>query len=431
MLSKLLETIDVLFFFGFIFGAQFSFLPVSTSKLMLVLCAGMDFFFFMISPTKNCIAIKKKVLKPLFFFALMLFGAVLMPIAYGTSDFNFTYAIVLLLIEDFFGSILFCIYLYKRGKLTVDYVIKLYIDICFIQAVIILSMLLVPSVRDLIFSVQKIDLSGLNERYGGIRGFGLAASTTYDLAVVLSVALIFIAGNFLTNKMKNTAVELVKFVIIFAAMLITGRTGFIGVGIACLLFAYKIPKLSPLNKFRCVLIFLGMIIISVYLFNLFVPKELKELIINYAFEVFINLAEKGKASSTSTDVLKTMYFSMPLETFFLGDGRYIDPLGGYYMHTDAGYMRQVLFFGLFFSMAIYFLYLYLAIDIRRNIHKQNSPKYGNILFIVFLYFFLVNYKGDLLIGCRMTGKLCFMFYSLFYISTKQKKNYSGLMAAVQ
>src|SRR5690606_31294028 len=83
-------------------------------------------------------------------------------------------------------------------------------------------------------------------------------------------------------------------------------------------------------------------------------------VLPYALEMIYNFLQSGKLSTVSTDKLSKMYFSVPYDTLLFGDGHWNDPDGvGYYMQTDAGYMRHVLYFGLFPSMILYALYVFL------------------------------------------------------------------------
>ena len=75
--------------------------------------------------------------------------------------------------------------------------------------------------------------------------------------------------------------------------------------------------------------------------------------------MFFNFFENGSIGTSSSEVLQTMYFQVSEKTFFLGDGYWINPNGfGYYMGTDAGYMRHILYYGLFPSLFLYLLYIY-------------------------------------------------------------------------
>lgn len=110
---------------------------------------------------------------------------------------------------------------------------------------------------------------------------------------------------------------------------------------------------------------------------------------NFAFESIINFTQTGKATTRTSEVLfGSMYFPLDLSTFIFGDGYYTSINGGYYMGTDAGYMRNILFFGilgliLLFSFQILFLNW-----------KNKDTKFLNVLILI--YILLVHVKGEAL-----------------------------------
>src|SRR5699024_8016946 len=71
---------------------------------------------------------------------------------------------------------------------------------------------------------------------------------------------------------------------------------------------------------------------------------------NWAMEPIISLFKSGEIETASTNQLWDMWFIPELKTILVGDGYYGSPLhSGYYMETDVGYLRPILFFGFFFT----------------------------------------------------------------------------------
>ena len=79
--------------------------------------------------------------------------------------------------------------------------------------------------------------------------------------------------------------------------------------------------------------------------------------IQFAFEGFFSLVEKGRWEVSSNEILKNMYrFPESIKTWIIGDGYIENPkndpyfigklTGGYYMGTDVGYLRFIYYFGL-------------------------------------------------------------------------------------
>ena len=80
-----------------------------------------------------------------------------------------------------------------------------------------------------------------------------------------------------------------------------------------------------------------------------------------------------------------MYFKIPLDTFLIGDGMYTTALGGYYMGTDVGYMRTILYAG---------LPLFLLLCALQNRILKLKPMEKNIYTLTWIYFFVCQAKGE-------------------------------------
>src|SRR5690606_974180 len=119
------------------------------------------------------------------------------------------------------------------------------------------------------------------------------------------------------------------------------------------------------NFSKAWIVYLIIAAIGVLYYSYFLSSETKlyieESIVPYAFEMFINLMEGGKLETNSSNVLKQMYFPIDANSFLWGESYYFDPVkGGFYRNTDAGYMRQILFYGIFGSLLLYLFYYILV-----------------------------------------------------------------------
>ena len=126
-------------------------------------------------------------------------------------------------------------------------------------------------------------------------------------------------------------------------------------------------------------------------------------------EAFITGVEFGQITfgSSGDKLAYDMYWLPGIDTLIFGDGRYTNVLGDYYMHTDAGYMRIVLYFGFIGALFVYALYVVLFLWERQvNKYDALSRYMGEI---VFIFLFLEEYKGDgyqLFFGVMVVGILC-------------------------
>jgi len=93
-------------------------------------------------------------------------------------------------------------------------------------------------------------------------------------------------------------------------------------------------------------------------------------------------------NSSLNTILYTMRFMPNIKTLIWGDGIYTEPsTGGYYMNTDLGFMRGILYFGIFGVILIYTMVL-------AAIRKIGKKSYftGFMILITFITF---EYKGEI------------------------------------
>ncbi|ATG15698.1 hypothetical protein CO695_05020 [Providencia alcalifaciens] len=393
------------FLFLFVFGIPFSFIPMNSSKLIF-------FALIMIFLLKgNIYGIKKEKIITIVILLLALVCSSLTPIIINnTEDFSNIYSTIIFSTEAFLGSILIIYFLFK--KTNVNEFLYSIVIISFIQAVIILLMLFSSFFRELIFSITLTTGATLFERYDGFRGLGLAASLTYDLAVFLSISLILLSYLFI-NAFIGIKKMFFFWLVIFFAICITGRTGLLGASFSLLmLITLSRENINRILKlfFYSALFFLTLIILLDFLS----PKTfdtLSSILTKYTFEFISNINNSGKIETESSNVLKNMYFPISENTFLWGDGMWLDPLGdGYYMHTDAGYMRTILYGGIVNSILIISVYL---VGFSFIYSFQGKKKFKLTIFFIATIYFISQIKGDFLLGSSINIKLFFILLSYF------------------
>jgi hypothetical protein len=153
--------------------------------------------------------------------------------------------------------------------------------------------------------------------------------------------------------------------------------------------------------------------------NRFIPPQVADILQNkvlpWAFEMFQNNSG-GMFETRSSNELKTMYFMPSFWTAVFGDGFYVNPKDptAYYMNTDAGYMRHLLFYGVtgcILQLSIYCCMFFQMAKFSSSVHGSLIVKV--FLLFLFVYFLLSHLKGDLLMGADMPIKLVFLLYVLF------------------
>ena len=139
-----------------------------------------------------------------------------------------------------------------------------------------------------------------------------------------------------------------------------------------------------------------LMIAAIILIYLVFPKT--NAFIEWLFEPIFNFFENGTVSSQSTNGLKSFYknFHPSNHTLLFGDGYWNDLSGnGYYGHTDVGFMRNIYYGGVFYTIILYsvaLLFLYIFYELLKGLGKKGALF---ISFIMFLQLLLFEIKGDI------------------------------------
>jgi len=414
------KIITILLLFFFVFGIPFYNVPLNSSKLTVIFLI----IYYLVKKIR-CKDISFKFNKDILFISFWIIISIVLSllsnILNGTNDFYIAYSFLLMLIETLLGSYLLYILFLKRYKFY-D-ILNFFIAIALLQSIIILGMFVSEFIREFIYSIANLNAEQLMQRYGGFRGFGLAGSVTYDLAFFISIPLMFISY-LLSQSKKDKAYYISAWIFIVFAILMTGRTGWVGIAFSLLILLYNFKSKNALNsmvKFISIL-FILTIILSIVLKNYY-PEAynvFSDSIVPYAFEMFINFYDTGSFSVRSMEILENMYFLPSLKTLIIGDGYFKNPFGfGYYMHVDAGYLRMILFYGVFASLVLYIMYIYIFLKIyfKTKIYK----KFNIVILMLCLYYFIVQWKGVIMSNSGMNIKLVFIIFIYVVYSMKDLK----------
>lgn len=275
--------------FIFIYNVPFTGSPLSGSKLMIIFMAA----WLIIRSRK--IVFTKNLIKIVAWMIVLLFYSLANVFLQRTGDFALVYAEILFILNHILGCVLLVNLLQTMGKSQVKDILHMLVVISFVQSIIIILSMLISPFNTFISRIAFIEgRDNLQLRYGFARGYGLAASVTYDLAVCQAFAIMFIP--YLMQKTKNSRMKmfyiLSSFPILFS-ILTLGRTGLIGVGLALIyIFRESIKKRSKLLKNLLYVIGLFMIISMVFLIN--TDSALISSMKTYVFEGFDTLFTTGK-----------------------------------------------------------------------------------------------------------------------------------------
>lgn len=245
--------------------------------------------------------------------------------------------------------------------------------------------------------------------------FGLQGFSGYSATIMCTIAVIlccYLLVNAIKDKQKYKSYIMRAFI----AMIGTAMYGRIGFIVSVVLIAVTILYLALFyQRFGLLItvVLVGVIAIGLFIAN---AQQLEQISsIRWMFEGFFNYLDYGKFSTSSSNQLATMYVHPSLNTFLYGDG-YYTVMGSYYMQTDVGFLRPLLFYGIFGEIIYYLQLLPLLAGIRRAL-KLNDGFFLIILFLLFIVIF--EFKGETVMS--LIGTLFAMIGMIILDQSNQSK----------
>jgi hypothetical protein len=343
----------------------------------------------------NVIIFSKKSLIIIMSWALVVSWFLLTQLIHLTYQFTFLKTYINLLIQIIIG--LFIVSLYSNENLE-ELLIKDLV-LCFIlQTVIQWISFINPNVRELLNVFKSSDAIRIGQKYNNMRALALSGSQFFGLSATYGLIYMIYVDKMSYFSKKGIITYLLIFLLLISGTFFAGRTGYIGLFLAILIYCFskllkkKSKSESRMYKkgsyfFQIPLVIILLFITLRYFFANINYTNLTYLMM-YTFEMFINLKNKGSFYTTSTEgLLNNMYFPVSIKTFLIGDGKYIDLLTNrYYMNTDAGYMRNILLFGVI-GFILLFVFQLTIINLR-------CRKFTLFDLFVIAYLFILHIKGE-------------------------------------
>lgn len=326
-------------------------------------------------------------------------------------DFTLLPTIINITITLFISIFVVSSFVLKKRDLY--YLLKVLIAVFSVQSLI---ELLAYSFEPVLNFVQLFQSQSSIEKaasFHGRRGLALAGPLFFGLSTLFGIIFLLIIKKWEYAK-RISLLDFIIVLLIFVGGFFTGRTFFIGFGLGGVYFMFSnfrlIDKMKYLLKF---LILIGVICLFIITLIQIISDELYKQLYNliwYVFEALFNYIEKGELSTTSSDhLMDKMYFPVSLSTILFGDGVYTGPDGAYYMHTDAGYMRNILLFG------IGGLFLLILSDIvliwgNKELRNKEMSKFN---VFVFIYLLIIHIKGEAIGYFISIHSILFLIYILY------------------
>lgn len=331
-------------------------------------------------------------------YAVIIIGiaSIAVPILMGTNDFSY-FSTVLDIIKFAYRSLfLLCVFeLYVSKEKSVELFMRYFIYSCCLYIAGTVVFLLAPVLKEWwinIISIPAMDMEHIQKsfyvtRFGWSGFAGFSCTMWCCLAVIFNVYII-VAEN---DRKEHFWKEFISLAVLLCGNMFYGRIGFVlSIFCVCMMMLYFLTR-KPWY------IVTAIIVVAVLIGGLLILKERSVKVqewYNWCFSIINNFIASGRLGTESTDILfGEMLFIPKFATLVLGDGKFSLPDGAYYMHTDSGLVRPVLFYGVFFTVISYFVLwnLILCLKNRRVLKKEHAL---NIMILnLLIVWFAFELKG--------------------------------------
>lgn len=329
-------------------------------------------------------------------YALMVVFSFLIPIVHGTQDFSYlkyqlryvSYLLSYIVLVDL-------IRLHLKPENLKDEVIRIYTVVSRNYVIVSMLMLVVRPLRYFWQSIireteRNINLVNNYDPY--VTRWGWSGFSGFARTMQMTIAVAFILYLILKQIQKGEKISLsylVTLVFLLIGNAFYGRVGLLtSIGIIGLVVLYLILSKGKVILGVGILGSLATVFAGMTIFKEFNPAIEKWY--NWAMDPILGLLQTGTFGTKSSDILFDMYFIPDLRTFFVGDGYYTDPMSGeYYMSTDVGYIRPLLFYGIFFLIAGYLIPVILSYTLVRTDRMNIS-----LTLLLLTVMFIFEIKGE-------------------------------------
>lgn len=346
-----------------------------------------------------------------------------------THDYSFTTYIISMTVWLSGGYCLIKYIEYLHGDVDVRIVASYLAFACAMQCILALVFNFNPSLD-----------AWCNSTFGGeaymgadtgsrLHGIGCAldvAGFRFAAVIIMLTFLMYTASKDNNNFWQYCYTILFVFIAVVGDMISRSTVTGVIISLVCMIF-FALKNISGfrlLKKFTLLLVVIIPIIIGLYNTN----EDFKENI-RFGFEGFFSLAEKGEWQTNSNDILKDMaVWPDNLESWIIGDGYAADPTDknyssydpyyigpsfqGFYMNTDIGYCRFILYFGIIGFIVFSGVIIQAALICIKKFPKYTLMfllilllnfiewiKVSTDLFMVFAPFICISSKDDETVYC--------------------------------
>lgn len=310
----------------------------------------------------------------LFDYILVIFFSFFSPLSHESLDYSFAASVVFNGLIFYNIKILFLILVTYRINHDKEYLFYDFIKYnnyaLILYIITTLIFVFCPNLkifwRSIIYesstSINRLEIEKYITRFGlaGYSGFVLTFRCT-----LFSIVNLIIIG--IKNKIGICCYKNYILIIIFLiGNLCYGRVGLMFTVISIALFSmYEVVVQKKYNLLTFIVIsFIGLyVILNILRMN----SSMFDMWYTWAMAPIESFLKSGKIGTSASDqMFERMSFWPEWNTLLFGDGYYTGSDGHFYKHTDLGYMRLMLYFGVFVQLLAYGLPMIIMIAIYRK-----------------------------------------------------------------
>ena len=319
------------------------------------------------------------------------------PILMGTNDFSYFANAPMDIVKFVYRSLfllgVFEIYVDEKKEVTLF--MKYFNYSCCLYILGTVIFLIFPNLKEIwinLISISELDMSHIQKAYYATR-FGWSGFSGFSCTLWCCMCVVFDIYLLIDNyeKKKSFIKEVIVLVVLLMGNMFYGRTGLVmSVACICMMLLYFIRRKPHYIIAVVVAAVVGIV-------ALLILKEQNDSIrewYNWCFSIVNNFLETGRLGTDSTDILfGRMLFIPEFSTIILGDGMFTRSDGLYYMQTDSGIMRPMLFYGIFFMILGFYIFWNIALCIRNTKKMKKDSKIALLIFNLFLVWAPFEIKG--------------------------------------
>ena len=320
----------------------------------------------------------------------------LIPLLHGTYDYSY-FGEYITIVAVVLNCLVICVRIYKTEgeKDLSEKFMRVFIYAMVLYVFSSIIAIVFPPYREFIIkTVSMSDIARSNiqvEKYRTRIGF--AGLSVYSSGIKCALANLFVLFFAFKSLRENNKIRLgIWFLYAWTILgeFFYSRTSLLLSLISLFLFIVMVLiRLHRITKFLKFVLLGG--VAALFVIMLVGQFEGDNASLAWQLEVLVNMLNGRGFNAASLNIMRRMAFVPSISTLLFGDGRYAGENGGYYMSTDLGYMRSILYYGL---PGFLFVVILVAATLKTIPKIRKEPEYSMLAIMGFIAFVIFEIKGE-------------------------------------